>query len=87
MSEYVIVWNEGKNEGVIFRKRPEGETCWERGSKSDALHASGGRRCNPCSSLADNFREIYGEEQPCTIQTVDIDETQSVSRRSFAARK
>lgn len=87
MSEYVIVWNESKNEGVIFRKRPEGQTRWDRGSKSDALHASGGRKCNPCSSLADYFRESYGEAQPCTVQTVEIDEAQSISRRSFSARK
>ena len=85
MSDYVIVWNESKNEGVVFRKKPDGGQ-WGRGSKADAMHASGGKRCNPCSSLADHFRESY-EYDKCTIQDVQIDETKSVSKRSYAATK
>lgn len=43
MSGYVIVWNEGKSEGVIFREKPDNGQ-WNRGSKQDALHASGGKK-------------------------------------------
>lgn len=87
MSDYVIVWNKGKNEGVIFREKPEGESRWDKGSKSDALHAAGGRKSNPCSALADYFRESYGDHEQCTIQKVQIDENEAISRKSFSARK
>lgn len=85
MSDYVIVWNESKNEGVVFKKKPDGGQ-WDRGSKADAMHAAGGKFCNPRSSLADHFRESYGHAK-CTIQEVQIDETKSVSKRSYAATK
>lgn len=87
MSNFVIVWNESKSEGVVFREKPDNGQ-WDRGSKQDALHASGGKKCNPCSSLADYFRESYPDYgDKCTIQTVEIDESKSISRRSFSAKK
>lgn len=81
MSDYVIVWNESKNEGVIFKKKAEGGQ-WDRGSTSDAQHAAGGKAVNPCSSLADSFRDHYSD-QKTTIQDVWIDETKSISRRAY----
>lgn len=74
MSKYIIVWNENKTEGVLFLSNKENEDD----ALDDAFHAGGGMPSNPCSSLADNFREHYGEEQDCHYQYVDIDETKSI---------
>jgi hypothetical protein len=65
MSKYVIVWNENKNEGVIFKDDYEGVR--------DAFHAGGGSIVPFCSSLGDAFRDIYGNDQTSYIQRVDID--------------
>lgn len=70
MSKYIIVWNEQKREGVIFLA----EDC-EDEAMDDAYHAGGGPDMCGCgvSSLADSFREIYGECQPSFIQHLEID--------------
>lgn len=67
MSKYVIVWNQSKNEGVIFSKENNEDFALD-----DAYHAGGSTRANPCSSIADSFREIYGEDEDCFIQHVEI---------------
>lgn len=85
MGNYVIVWNENKTEGVIFAER-EHKGQWERGSKADALHAAGGKTCNPCSALADYFRESY-EEDNKKIQDVFIDTDAAVSKTTYSRRK
>lgn len=64
MSKFIVVWNEGKNEGVIFTQD----------SRQDAQHARGNRITNPCSSLADSFNDLYGDETR-TSQLVEINET------------
>ncbi|MGA9607036.1 MAG: hypothetical protein WBR21_08440 [Rouxiella badensis] len=66
MEKYLIVWNEFKNEGVIFKED----------AVDDAYHAGGGMTCNPCSSIADNFREAYGEEDKCYLQRIVIDNSE-----------
>lgn len=85
MREYDVVWNEDKTEGVLFLKKPD-NGMWDRGSLADVKHASGGTSCNPCSSLADYFREAYGTEQKCTAQTVTIDTDAAVSRQTFVKK-
>lgn len=77
MTEYDVVWNEDKTEGVLFLKRA-GTGMWDRGSLADVKHAAGGPSCSPCSSLADHFREAYGTAQKCKAQTVTIDTTAAV---------
>lgn len=72
MSKYVIVWNKSKNEGVIFSKENNEDEALD-----DAYHAGGGMFANPVSSIADNFRETYGEDQDCFIQHVEIDTTKA----------
>ncbi len=85
MTEYDVVWNEDKTEGVLFLKKAHVD-MWDRGSLADVKHAAGGTRCNPCSSLADYFREAYGTEQKCTAQTVAVDTSAAVSRQTFVKR-
>lgn len=83
MSKFTIVWNEGKNEGVIFRTK-ESQNKWDCGSAGDALHAAGAEDSNPVSSLADHFKESYASDgEICTIQNVDIDESLSVNPDKF----
>lgn len=65
MSKYFIVWNEFKNEGVVFKDD----------EIDDAYHAGGGMTCNPCSTLADAFRGTYGDSDKCYLQTVYLDNT------------
>ena len=72
MSKYVIVWNHNKSEGVIFSKENNEDEALD-----DAYHAGGGMTVNPCSSIGDNFRETYGEEQDCFSQHVEIDNTKA----------
>lgn len=56
MTGYYIVWNEQKSEGILLRRD-------DPDSEADIIHAVGGPTANPVSSLADSFRELYGEEQ------------------------
>lgn len=76
MTDYVIVWNAKKNEGVIFNRSHDSD-----GALDDAYHAGGGHdRCAfGVSSLADAFREIYGETQDSFIQCVSLD-TEDLTR-------
>ena len=82
MKEYDVVWNEDKTEGVLFLKKP-GNGMWDRGSQADVKHAAGGTRCNPCSSLADYFREAYGIVGTCPAQTVTIETDYAVPLPTF----
>lgn len=66
MTAYLIVWNESKTEGVVFRNTP-GDS-----GEEDARHAAGVRTINPCSTLADSFLESYGFDDACFIQEIDI---------------
>lgn len=70
MSKYIIVWNEQKREGVVFLAEEHEDEAMD-----DAYHAGGGPdMCGfGVSSLADSFREIYGECQPSFIQYLEID--------------
>lgn len=73
MSKYVIVWNSGKTEGVILRDdQPQDD------GHCDARHAANLTRENPVSSLADAFLDIYGMEDDCHLQTVNINEAKAV---------
>lgn len=76
---YVVVWNESKTEGVIFRNNM-GDS-----GEDDARHAADVRAINPCSSLADAFREIYGEDgdNQCFTQEVNIDASKAVNSEDF----
>lgn len=67
MTAYVIVWNENKTEGVVFRNEL-GDS-----GEDDARHAADVWNTNPCSTLADSFLEVYGEDQPSFIQEIEID--------------
>lgn len=71
MGKYVIVWNRTKTEGVILSKEHD-----EDDALDDAYHAGGGVRnygFRGVSTIADNFRETYGESGDCFIQHVEID--------------
>lgn len=59
MGTVVVVWNESKTEGIIL-------TGVE--AEAEAMHACATRTLNPVSTLADSFREIYGESEPCTYE-------------------
>lgn len=59
--KYTIVWNENKTEGIILSGEDRITEAEHACDIED--HLSGG-----VSTLADNFREIYGEYQECTIQ-------------------
>lgn len=65
---FVIVWNESRKEGVILSAAENEDEAMD-----DAYHAGGGMKSNPVSSIADAFRDTYGEYQDCFIQVVDID--------------
>lgn len=58
---YTIVWNKNKTEGIIL----SGEDRITEAEHACNIenHLDGG-----VSTLADHFREIYGEYQKCTIQ-------------------
>ncbi|AGF88199.1 hypothetical protein SP058_00420 [Salmonella phage FSL SP-058] len=76
MTGYYIVWNEQKSEGILLRRD-------DPDSEADIIHAAGGPTANPVSSLADSFRELYGEEQQCSIQEIDIDPNSSKDLSEF----
>lgn len=78
MGKYTIVWNAGKTEGVIFKENPD--------VVSDVLHAAGGHKSNPVSTLADSFRDVYDDHRRKSIQEVVIDETQSLSIRGYRGK-
>lgn len=75
MKDFIIAWNEGKTEGVIFAV-VEGN---DDEALDDAYHAAGGEYNNPCSSIADSFRETYGDEQKCSVQRVRIDNSKTIA--------
>lgn len=77
MSNYVIVWNGSKTEGVIFRNNM-GDS-----GEDDARHAADVTYANPCATIADSFRECYGEEDDCTIQEITIDTSSAVDAEEF----
>ncbi|EJS0970500.1 hypothetical protein NW995_002496 [Salmonella enterica] len=79
MSKYTIVWNSRKTEGVIFKENPD--------IVNDVLHAAGGPKSNPVSTLADDFRENYDEHKGKTIQTIEIDESESISVRAYRGKR
>lgn len=63
MGRYWITWNSTKTEGVIVHED----------DMDSAYHAGGGCPINPVSSIADNFRETYGDgEDSCFIQLIEI---------------
>lgn len=60
-----VVWNADKTEGAVF------------GNENDAMHAAGVIRINPCSTLADAFRDIYvdnnpDDEEECSVEQVAL---------------
>lgn len=69
MASYYIVWNERKTEGALFLRDDQDEAL------GDALHAGGGMdiSAHGVSTLADSFRDIYGESQQSWLQKLDID--------------
>ncbi|WP_312740495.1 hypothetical protein [Cedecea neteri] len=74
MAKVILVWNPQKTECVGFVERDANSSDWDCGSDGDAEHAAGGERCNPVSSLADNFREQYEDsDELCYSQVVDVD--------------
>lgn len=79
MGKYTIVWNAGKTEGVIFKENPD--------MVSDVLHAAGGQKSNPVSTLADDFRENYDEHRGKSIQEIEIDETKAISVRTYRGKR
>ncbi|RTA29701.1 hypothetical protein e2701_00036 [Klebsiella phage e270.1] len=79
MSKYTIVWNRGQTEGVIFKENPD--------LVNDVLHAAGGRKSNPVSTLADDFRDNYDEHAGKKIQEIEIDETKAVSVRNYRGKR
>lgn len=64
MSKFYLVWNTGRTECVGFA------------DKEDAYQAAGKKRLgNPCSSLADQWRELYADDEPRTkfeVQEVNL---------------
>lgn len=76
MTPYIIVWNESKTEGVIFRNEMSDD------GEDDAKHAANQQICNPCSSLGDAFVDLYGEDE-LTIQEVQIDTSAAVNAEDF----
>ena len=75
---FVVVWNASKTEGVIFRNNM-GDS-----GEDDARHAANCRVINPCSTLGDAFREVYGEDDDaCFIQEVTIDTSKAVEAEDF----
>ena len=76
MAGYYIVWNEKKSEGILIQRNISD-------SEDDVRHAAGGTKANPVSTLADAFRDIYGEEQECSIQEIDIDPSSSMKSSEF----
>lgn len=79
MSKYTIVWNSTKAEGVIFKENPD--------VVNDVLHAAGGQKSNPVSTLADDFRENYDEHGGKSIQEIEIDETKAISVRTYRGKR
>lgn len=77
MSKYIIVWNESKTEGVIFRNET-GDS-----GEDDARHAADECVINPCSTLADIFLDTYGEGESCSIQEIDIDIKHAIPSDEF----
>lgn len=77
MTAYVIVWNERKTEGVIFRNEM-GDT-----GADDARHAADVWNTNSCATLADCFLETYGEDQSCFIQEIEIDSEDAKPAEDF----
>ncbi|EAS8631502.1 hypothetical protein GWS13_20875 [Salmonella enterica] len=73
MQKFYVVWNSSKREGVIFLRDEEDEAL------GDALHAGGGPDISGygVSSLADSFREIYGECSDAHLQSIQLDTTQT----------
>lgn len=70
MSKYTIVWNSTKAEGVIFKESPD--------VVNDVLHAAGGQKSNPVSTLADSFRDVYDNHRRKSIQEITIDESKAI---------
>lgn len=63
MGMVVVVWNESKTEGILLTGAE---------AEEEAMHACAVRTLNPVSTLADSFREIYGEYEPCTYEIRSI---------------
>lgn len=59
MGTVVVVWNETESEGIILTGVD---------AEEEARHACAMITLNPVSTLADSFREIYGESEPCTYE-------------------
>ncbi|QDX29511.1 hypothetical protein [Dickeya poaceiphila] len=73
MGKYIIVWNENKTQGILLSQENETIDTYD-----DAFHAGGGMEQGNVASLADAFRNIYGEEQQCSYQCVDIENENSI---------
>lgn len=58
---YTIVWNENKTEGIILSSD---------NFSTDAKYAVGEVNSDWYSSLADAFRDIYGVDQQCAINSL-----------------
>ncbi|MCG5374447.1 hypothetical protein L7815_010925 [Serratia marcescens] len=79
MAKVTLVWNKEKNECVGFLEREENFSHADCGSLGDAYHAAGGEPSNPVSSLADFFRETYGANGGCSLQYIEIDNSNTES--------
>lgn len=76
MKDFIVAWNEGKTEGVIFAVVDGNDDE----ALDDAYHAAGGECSYPSySSIADSFREAYGDEQKCSVQRVRIDNSKTIA--------
>ncbi|MEQ9887644.1 hypothetical protein ABRP55_13955 [Pectobacterium zantedeschiae] len=73
MAKFIIVWNENKAEGIVLSTENENTDALD-----DTYHAGGGMEQGNVSSVADAFRNIYGEEQQCSYQYVDIDNEETI---------
>jgi len=64
MAKVFLVWNENKSECVGFT------------DEDDAKQAAGKKRLsNPCSALAEQWRELYADDEPqikFKIQEVEV---------------
>lgn len=69
-----IVWNEGRNEGVIFVDQEPGESDWPLTAADDAYQASTGvsRRPGIGSALAEVFYGAYDHDEERPIQTIPL---------------
>lgn len=75
---YTIVWNEAKNEGVIF----SGESA-----KRDIKMAKTGDSNGMYSTLAGEFYDTYGEYEPCTSVSLSQPSEDMVKAGVEALRK